>query len=68
MLDEISEAGRYVNRSETNAGDTTKIDRLKKAIVYMQQHYNRPIRISEIADQIPMSEGQFCRFFKVMTR
>ncbi|CAM3980230.1 AraC family transcriptional regulator [Paenibacillus alkaliterrae] len=68
MLHEISEEGRYCNRSETNAADTTKIDRLKTAIVYMQQNYYRPIRISEIADQIPMSEGQFCRFFKAMTR
>ncbi|WP_029192250.1 AraC family transcriptional regulator [Paenibacillus harenae] len=68
MLHEISVDGRSCNRSETNATDTTKIDRLKTAIVYMQQHYHRPVRISEIADQIPMSEGQFCRFFKKMTR
>ncbi|MCA0755584.1 AraC family transcriptional regulator [Paenibacillus sp. N4] len=68
MLHELSEEGCFCNRSETNSADTTKIDRLKTAILYMQQHYHRPIRISEIADQIPMSEGQFCRFFKTMTR
>lgn len=68
MLQEISAEGRFANRSETNASDSTKIDRLKTVILYMQQHYNRPIRIAELADQIPMSEGQFCRFFKTMTR
>jgi AraC-like DNA-binding protein/mannose-6-phosphate isomerase-like protein (cupin superfamily) len=68
MLHEIAAEGRYSNRSETNSADTTKIDRLKTAIVFMQQNFHRPIRISEIADQIPMSEGQFCRFFKTMTR
>ncbi|MNC51581.1 HTH-type transcriptional regulator CdhR [compost metagenome] len=34
----------------------------------MQAHYSRPISIRELADLIPMSEGQFCRFFKAMTR
>lgn len=68
MLHEIAAEGCYSNRSETNSADTTKIDRLKTAILFMQQNFHRPIRISEIADQIPMSEGQFCRFFKTMTR
>jgi AraC-like DNA-binding protein/mannose-6-phosphate isomerase-like protein (cupin superfamily) len=68
MLHEIAAEGCFCNRSEASTADTTKIDRLKTAIVYMQQNFHRPIRISEIADQIPMSEGQFCRFFKAMTR
>ncbi|WP_138754711.1 AraC family transcriptional regulator [Paenibacillus sinopodophylli] len=68
MLHEIAAGERFCNRSETSMADTTKIDRLKKAIVYMQQNFHRHIRIVEIADQIPMSEGQFCRFFKTMTR
>ncbi|MBD2868056.1 AraC family transcriptional regulator [Paenibacillus arenilitoris] len=68
MLHEVAAAGGWCNRSETSSADTTKIDRLKKAIAYMQQHYHRPLRIAEIAEQIPMSEGQFCRFFKAMTR
>ncbi|OBZ09425.1 AraC family transcriptional regulator [Bacillus sp. FJAT-26390] len=68
MLHEIAAVGACCNRSETSMSDSTKIDRLKKAIEYMQQNFHRPIRIAEIADQIPMSEGQFCRFFKTMTR
>src|SRR5690606_11690597 len=31
-------------------------------------HYNKSLKLAEIAGQIPMSEGQFCRFFKSMTR
>jgi len=68
MLHDIAPEGRAINRSEASAADTTKIDRLKTVILYMQQHYHRPIRIIELAEQIPMSEGQFCRFFKKMTR
>jgi AraC-like DNA-binding protein/mannose-6-phosphate isomerase-like protein (cupin superfamily) len=68
MLHGIAQEARFCNRSEASAADTSKIDRLKKAILYMQEHYHRPIRIAEIAEQIPMSEGQFCRFFKAMTR
>ncbi|WP_054023421.1 AraC family transcriptional regulator [Bacillus sp. FJAT-28004] len=68
MLHEIAAQNKFCNRSETSNADSTKIDRLKTAIVYMQNHFQRPIRIAEIADQIPMSEGQFCRFFKTMTR
>jgi len=68
MLHDIAPEERASNRSEASAADTTKIDRLKAVILYMQQHYYRPIRIIELAEQIPMSEGQFCRFFKKMTR
>lgn len=68
MLHEICSGQRFVNRSETNNADSTKIERLKTVILYMQHNFHRPIRIAELADQIPMSEGQFCRFFKTMTR
>ncbi|MGO4541811.1 AraC family transcriptional regulator [Paenibacillus sp. 2TAB19] len=68
MLHEICSGKRFVNRTETSNADSTKIDRLKTVILYMQHNFHRPIRIAELADQIPMSEGQFCRFFKTMTR
>jgi len=68
MLSELAPEARACNRSETSSVDTTKIERLKTVILYMQQHFHRPLRITELAEQIPMSEGQFCRFFKKMTR
>lgn len=68
MLHEIAVEGRASNRSLSSSDDTTRIERLKKSIIYIQQNFGRPIRISELAEQIPMSEGQFFRFFKSMTR
>lgn len=67
MLAEIAEEGRCSNRSITGS-EALKIERLKRTITFLQEHYSRPLRIRELAEQIPMSEGQFCRFFKSMTR
>ena len=66
MLFQAASSGRLVNRSRSEA-DMVRTERLKKVILYIQNHYHRPIRLSELADLIPMSEGQFCRFFKSMT-
>lgn len=67
MLFQAASSGRLANRSRSEAADMTRTERLKKVILYIQSHYHRPIRLSELADLIPMSEGQFCRFFKSMT-
>lgn len=68
MLQTIAAEGRYADRSETTPEESSRRERLKRSISYIQQNYRRPIRIRELADQIPMSEGQFFRFFKSMTR
>ncbi|WP_342770009.1 AraC family transcriptional regulator [Paenibacillus cellulosilyticus] len=67
IFSEIAGAGQWHKRSAINAAEVVKIDRLKTIIVHMQQHYDRPLRIRELADLVPMSEGQFIRFFKSMT-
>lgn len=67
MLSLIAREDRAANRSPSGSGDV-RIDRLKAVILYMQAHYSRPLSIKELAGLIPMSEGQFCRFFKAMTR
>ncbi|WP_438446094.1 AraC family transcriptional regulator [Gorillibacterium sp. sgz5001074] len=67
MLSRIAEEGRAANRSQASPGGA-RTERLKKTLLYMQEHYGRPIRIRELAGLIPMSESQFCRFFKAMTR
>lgn len=68
MLSEIAIEDRYVNHSQLDDADTTKINRLKKIILYIQDNYQEPIRTRDLSELIPMSEGQFCRFFKAMTR
>lgn len=68
MLQSILPEGRHVNRNKRERNDHTKAERLKKAIQFIQDNYQHPIRLSHIAEQIPMSEGQFSRFFKSMAR
>lgn len=68
MLSKIATEGRFENHSQSDDADTTKINRLKKVILYIQDNYQEPIRTRDLSELIPMSEGQFCRFFKAMTR
>lgn len=50
------------------AGQRNKVERIKKALAYINSHAHEPIRLREIADEIGMSEGHFCRFFKQMVQ
>lgn len=67
-LAELQASGLGTDRSGSAGGaDSVKVERLKKVIGYIQDNFHRPVRIEELASLIPMSEGQFCRFFKAMT-
>ncbi|WP_127533755.1 helix-turn-helix transcriptional regulator [Paenibacillus kobensis] len=68
LFSEIAAAGEWRKRTAANAGELAKVERLKSVIEYIQHHYDRPVRIRELADLVPMSEGQFIRWFKSMTR
>ncbi|GAA0404537.1 AraC family transcriptional regulator [Paenibacillus motobuensis] len=68
MLSGLHSRNRACSRTSSNRSESSKIERLKTVIQYIQDHYGQPIRLSELAALIPMSEGQFCRFFKSMTR
>lgn len=50
------------------ADQCNKIERIKKVLAYINTHAYEPIRLREIADEIGMSEGHFCRFFKQMVQ
>lgn len=39
-------------------------ERLAPVVAYMQENYAYEITLSELAELLPMSEGQFCRVFK----
>lgn len=67
MLALLAEEGRAADRSFSKV-EAARSERLKTVLLYMQEHYDRPLKIKELAGLIPMSEGQFCRFFKSMTR
>ena len=67
LLADAARSGKLCNRTRNDASDTYRTERLKKVIAFIQTHYQQPIRLGELAELIPMSEGQFCRFFKSMT-
>lgn len=50
------------------AGQRSKVERIKKALAYINTHAHEPIRLREIANAIGISEGHFCRFFKQMVQ
>ncbi|MDP4097611.1 AraC family transcriptional regulator [Paenibacillus sp. P96] len=52
---------------EVSAG-LSKVERIKTAIGYIHEHYQEPLRLKAIADEVGMSEGHFCRFFKQMVQ
>jgi AraC-like DNA-binding protein len=55
--------------SSLNGSDcsTVNIERLKKVILYIQEHYQSKITIDELAEQLNMSRHYFCKFFKKAT-
>lgn len=62
-----------VNNSQTlykkeTSADIFKTERLKSILSYIHCNYSNKISIKALADQVSMSEGHFCRFFKQMTR
>ncbi|WP_235680222.1 AraC family transcriptional regulator [Paenibacillus albicereus] len=60
-------AGADGGPASAEAADASKVERLKRVISHLQEHYGRPIRIAELAGLAAMSEGHFSRFFREMT-
>ncbi|CAM3831458.1 helix-turn-helix transcriptional regulator [Marinicrinis lubricantis] len=50
------------------AADSYKLERIKSVIDYVHQHFDEPLRLKDLAEQVNMSEGHFCRFFKQMMK
>ncbi len=68
LLALLAPDGRADNRSETGEADSAKLNRLKTVLLHIQERYAEPLRVAELAGLVHMSEGQFSRFFKAMTR
>lgn len=43
-------------------------ERIKNAILYIEQHFTEPITLDDIADSIPLSKSECCRCFKRVLR
>lgn len=50
-----------------SAADKLKIDRYKKLVSYMEEHYSEPVSLQELADVISCNPQYLCRFFKEIT-
>jgi AraC-like DNA-binding protein/mannose-6-phosphate isomerase-like protein (cupin superfamily) len=68
ILAQVASGSHWMNRPRNNPSDVDKVDRLKAVMNFVQNRYASVIRIKDLADVAHMSEGQFCRFFKTMTR
>ncbi|WP_310603125.1 helix-turn-helix domain-containing protein [Anaerosporobacter sp.] len=44
--------------------NSLNLERIKPVLDYIEENYSYEISLAELADLIPMSEGQFCRIFR----
>ena len=49
-------------------GSHEKVERIKNVLNYIHEHYSEPLKLKDLASEINMSEGHFCRFFKQMVQ
>ncbi|MEI7025853.1 helix-turn-helix transcriptional regulator [Paenibacillus sp. y28] len=68
ILHEVAAAEKWSARRPVSPQDAAKVERLKAVLTRVQTDYRGRIRTRDLADAAHMSEGQFCRFFKSMTR
>ncbi|MDO4168050.1 MAG: AraC family transcriptional regulator [Eubacteriales bacterium] len=61
VWDQMMQHAERVHGSEE---ETRSSERLAPVVKYMHDHYAYEITLAELAELIPMSEGQFCRVFK----
>lgn len=56
-----------VQKKNSISSKNYKVDIVKKALNYIQNHYNKKIYIENIANEVNMNPQYFCRFFKSNT-
>ena len=54
-----------IHREKRPAGSLA--DRIRPAIAYIEQNYNRNIRVADLAAQTGLSQNYFCRCFRLAT-
>jgi AraC-like DNA-binding protein len=64
---QLLQAAEPVQHDQRLEAGQFRTDRLKAAVEYIEQHYQEPIQLRELADLVSMSESYFCRFFKRIT-
>lgn len=59
--------GAYTVNTKGKSPLTGNMERLKKVIQYIQDHYQDKIMLDDLATQLNMSRHYFCRYFKKLT-
>lgn len=54
--------GKHIKKNQME--DQTTSERLRPVIQFIKENYAYEITLAELAELLPMSEGQFCRVFK----
>lgn len=69
LLGAVIDNGMYTANSYDNLNQTDKnIIKLKRALSFIRNNYNKPITLEEMAKTNNMSQKYFCTFFKELTR
>jgi AraC-like DNA-binding protein len=50
--------------SKNSSYPYVKAENLKLILTYLQEHYNEPLKLADIADTFHMSSKYFCKYFK----
>ncbi|MFC0216719.1 helix-turn-helix domain-containing protein [Paenibacillus chartarius] len=67
MVAKLIAMGERRRQQSVSPAEELKLERLKLVIEYIQEHYSRPIRLSELAALVRVNASYLCRFFKEMT-
>jgi AraC-like DNA-binding protein/quercetin dioxygenase-like cupin family protein len=68
IIAEVAAGDHWTTNSRISASEAVRVERLKTVISYIRDHYADKLSIGTLARLVHMSEGEFCRFFKAMTR
>lgn len=60
----LSKNGFLLPNTTQSAADMQKISRYKTIVSYIEEHYQEPVSLQQIADKIPCNHQYLCRFFK----
>ncbi|HEX7057735.1 MAG TPA: AraC family transcriptional regulator [Bacilli bacterium] len=66
-MGKLFQLGKPSGRSAHAPALSGKLDRLKNVLTYIENHFQEPIRLRDLAAIVSMSEAHFCRFFKEIT-
>jgi AraC-like DNA-binding protein len=63
----LSKYNKFIeNKKIVNSYEESKIEQLKKTLLFIKENYRKKINLIELSKTVNMSQYHFCRFFKSM--